>query len=105
MRKPPDVQEALKVMARHLQYVIQMKDPEAGGEEGEWKTLWEEGPITGKKHAYDRMNELKERAPPRMKWRILKKNEADAFEQGIEVGRKLAGAPRRSPLRFLPENI
>jgi hypothetical protein len=105
--KPPEVQDALRIVSRHLPYVIQSKDPDAAGEEAEWHTHWDIGPIEGKSNAYDKMDGLKRQFSSRLKWRVLKKNEADAYEQGIQVGMRLGRShPRRhAPLRFVPENM
>jgi hypothetical protein len=86
----PKVEEALRILRYHLKYVVQVKDPEAQGPEREWCTRNDIGQITGKAKAYDVMNALKERNPVRLQWRVLPQNEADRYQQGVEVGKKLA---------------
>src|SRR5512146_1884983 len=104
--KSAQVRHAIRVLAEHLPYVIQVKDPEARGADAEWQTLWDLGSIHGKSAAYIRLELLRETNPPHLKWRILKKNEADCYEQGIQVGRRLRrDRIRRPPLMFMPEHM
>lgn len=100
-----ELKKALEMLARMLPYVIQAKDPEATDADGEWMTLWKVGEITGKDAAHKRLDELRPLAPARIQWRVLKKNEADVYEEGINVGRRLCNSTRRPPLRYLPENL
>jgi hypothetical protein len=106
MSKPEELQEALHIMSKHLKFVLQSRNPKASGAEGEWKTRWDIGPITGKKAAKETEKKLR-KEHPELWWRTLKKNEADAYEEGLQVGRRIqeAETPRRMPLLALPENI
>lgn len=104
--------EELTPIHEKLPYVVQSKDPHAHGERGEWMTRWDMGNhsvIIGKSNAYILLAQCK-REMPQLKWRILKKNEADAYQQGIEVGKRLAAENQEKrkwhrPLLALPEHL
>jgi hypothetical protein len=86
--KSPEVQNALRVVHEQLFYVVQVKDPTSEGETSEWSTRADLGAIQGKSGAYDIMEAQKLEAPT-LRWRVLKKNEADKYEEGIQAGRRL----------------
>jgi hypothetical protein len=84
------VEEALRVLRHHLKYVVQVRNRLARGAEGAWHTRTDLGCIVGKSEAYDVMNAEKEKNPGPFQWRVLPQNEADRYQQGVEVGKKLA---------------
>ena len=108
MSKSPELQRALAVMREQLQYVVQSKDPTAYGEAAEWHTRWDIGQVQGKRAAYEVMLHNRDKNP-KLKWRLMQRNEADVYEQGVEVGKRIIAAARsrqqRLPLQYMPEHM
>jgi len=84
MKKSPTLEAALKVMRANLYYVVQSK--EAGGIWRTWKHL---PPVKGQDEAYDIVRNMREEYPEHQ-WRVLKKDEADLYTQGLKAGRYAA---------------
>ena len=84
-RKSKKLEEALTVIRANLYYVVQSR--EAGS------TLWNEWksipPVKGQDAAYDVVRRCREEYPD-FQWRVLKKDEADLYMQGIRAGRRYA---------------
>lgn len=101
--KPPEVEEAIRILRTHLKYVVQSRDPEAVDDL--WRTEQEYAPVTGQDNAYALSHKLQKKHP-RMQYRVLKKNEAEAYTQGLMAGLRYAKkVSSHKPLRFLPENV
>jgi hypothetical protein len=108
--KSPELQKAIALLSENLQYVLQSKNPDPGaiGADAEWMTRWDIGPIKGKVEAYKAM-EKQRQLIPNTKWRVMQRNEADVYENGIAVGRRLGPdlefRHKRRPLMAMPEHL
>jgi hypothetical protein len=73
---------------------------------GEWMNLG--ACVRGQEAAYARMAELREGSPKAV-FRVLPKNEADKYREGLQIGRKLGPEEdeprRRRPTLVLPDNL
>jgi len=84
MKKSKKLEQALVVMRANLYYVVQSR--EAGGIWRTWKHL---PPVKGQDAAYDVVRGLRDEYPD-FQWRVLKKDEADLYTQGMKAGRRYA---------------
>lgn len=95
---PTIIQEAQE----RLPYVLQYKDRTTG----EWKNFGKDL-IRGKTAAYEMLNRKKRQHGESVAWRVVPKNEADKYREGIELGRRLSGGSRSGyrALIHLPERL
>lgn len=96
--------ELLDQLQEMLPYIVQRKEPG----EIEWKNL--EQSIRGKAPAFDRMVEIQEEpGNEKAQFRVLPKNEADKYREGLAVGRLLGPeeeeSRERRPLMVMPERL
>ena len=99
-------EEALRILQLKAPYVIQKKDRQTG----EWKTVG--NVIRGKDAALTAMAEL-QKTNKHSDYRMLQKNEADKYREGLSVGRRLGPEEeideereeKRLPLMFMPEHL
>ena len=78
---------------------------------GDWHIV---ATFRGKGVAYKALNDMKKGLTfeQSSKLRVVAKNEADKFQEGINVGKKLAAIehdkedkPKRLPLMYMPDNL
>jgi hypothetical protein len=96
-------EKALDVIHEHLPFQLQRQDKKTG----EWKNVGT--CVRGQAVAYAELNALKERIPKAV-LRVLPKNEADKYREGILLGRKLGPEndderPPRRPTMYMPDNL
>jgi hypothetical protein len=87
-KKPLKLEAALKLIRDNLYYVVQSK--ELGGI---WRTWPHLPPVKGQDEAYDIVRNMREQYPEHQ-WRVLKKDEADLYTQGLKAGRYAARHPQ-----------
>jgi hypothetical protein len=90
LKKSPEVQAALVILAANLRYVVQSRNPRLSGIASVWHTRTEFGTIIGKKRAYDAMSVASKEEADDVEWRVLPQSEADRYSQGLENGIRLA---------------
>jgi hypothetical protein len=96
-----ETQDALRRAQESLPWVLQMKHTD-----GSWKTVGKTLP--GRMAAMEYLNKTKEKEKDDG-WRVLPKNEADKYieglRQGLALGRMEKPTKRRRPTLALPENL
>ena len=97
-------QKALDIMHEHLPMQLQRQDRKTG----EWKNIG--SCVRGHEAAYAELNSIKEKTPKAV-LRVLPKNEADKYREGLSLGRKLgpeseeqSGSKRKHQM-YLPEHM
>jgi hypothetical protein len=95
-------QEALDVLHEALPMQLQRQHKKTG----EWRNVGE--CVRGQAAAYANLNDIKEREPKAV-LRVIPKNEADKYREGLAHGRKLGPeeeAPKqRRPTMYMPDNL
>lgn len=91
--------DALRVVQESFPWVMQTKDPKSGV----WHDLGK--PIQGRTKAYAALNDKKAKDKGRHEYRVIPKNEADKYKEGLNTVRKRAKPSTRRPLLALPENL
>ena len=76
-----EYQAALDVLHENLPMQLQRQE-----ESGEWKNVG--SCVRGKEEAYVKLNSFKVRFPKAL-FRVVPKNEADKYREGLAMGRKL----------------
>lgn len=101
MPAPIEVQDALRSAQEKLPWVLQKKEPN-----GSWRPVGKILP--GRMAALEYLNKTKEKEPKNT-WRVLPKNEADKYteglRQGLAIARAASSAKKRRPTLVLPENL
>lgn len=92
----------LDQVQEYLPYAVQQLHKKTG----EWKTVG--NCVRGREAAYVELNNMK-KADPKASFRVLPKNEADKYREGIALGRKLGPEekePRKKlPQMYMPDNL
>ena len=93
-------QKALDVIHEHLPFQLQRQDKETG----EWKNIG--SCVRGQEAAYAEYHALKEKSPKAV-LRVLPKNEADKYREGLLAGRKLGPetSKRQKKSMYMPEHL
>ena len=95
-------QAALDVLHEALPMQLQRQDRKTG----EWKNVGT--CVRGQEIAYAELKALKERTPKAI-LRVLPKNEADKYREGLAHGRKLGPEEeeqhQRGPAMYMPDNL
>ena len=95
-------QAALDVLHEVLPMQLQRQDKKTG----EWKNVGT--CVRGQELAYAELKALKERTPKAI-LRVLPKNEADKYREGLTLGRSLGPEEeeekRRPPNMYMPDNL
>lgn len=93
-------QRALDVIHEHLPFQLQRREKETG----EWKNIG--SCVRGQEAAYAELHAFK-KENPKADLRVLPKNEADKYREGIVVGRKLGPEVPKKQKRsmYMPEHL
>jgi hypothetical protein len=95
-------EKALDVIHEHLPFQLQRQDKKTG----EWKNIGT--CVRGQEAAYAELHAFKEKVP-KANLRVLPKNEADKYREGLALGRKLGPEEEekksRKPSMFMPDRI
>lgn len=98
-------QAALDVLHENLPMQLQRQDKKTG----EWKNIG--SCVRGQKEAYVKLHAFKDRFPE-SDLRVIPKNEADKYREGLTLGRTLGPEiegerkqKNRKPLMFMPDNL
>lgn len=93
-------QKALDVLHEALPMQLQRQD-----KSGEWKNVG--SCVRGQEAAYKELNAVKAKTPKAI-LRVIPKNEADKYREGLAHGRKLGPEepkPKRRPTMYMPDRI
>lgn len=95
-------QKALDVLHEALPMQLQRQEKKTG----EWKNVG--SCFRGQEAAYEELKALREKTPKAV-LRVIPKNEADKYREGLAHGRKLGPeaqeTKQRRPQMFMPDNL
>jgi hypothetical protein len=100
---PQEYQNAIEVLKESLPYNLQRRDPRTGI----WRSIGKS--VRGRTAANLLLNAAKKNrraGEDETDFRVLPKNEADKYREGLAAGQGLIGeSRRRRPVRFVPEHV